>query len=90
MGIVITIIGWLIFGVIVGAIARFILPGRQSMSLLMTALLGIAGSFVGGAIGALLFGGFQDPSTFQPGGWILSIIGAFLLVLIYSMVKARA
>jgi uncharacterized membrane protein YeaQ/YmgE (transglycosylase-associated protein family) len=75
------IIGWLLFGLIVGAIARFLLPGKQEMNLLVTIALGVAGSFVGGAISWLIFGG---SSYVQAAGWIMSIVGAFLLVLIYS------
>ena len=84
MGMVINIIGWLVFGLIVGAVARFILPGKQQMSLLMTSLLGVAGSFLGGALGSFVFG--QIDKSLTPGGWITSIVGAFLLVLIYSLV----
>jgi uncharacterized membrane protein YeaQ/YmgE (transglycosylase-associated protein family) len=56
------------------------------MSLLMTILLGVVGSFVGGGISWLIWG---DPEgTYNPGGWIMSIVGAIILVLIYSRVVA--
>jgi uncharacterized membrane protein YeaQ/YmgE (transglycosylase-associated protein family) len=89
MGTVFHIIGWALFGLIVGLIARFLVPGRQPMSLLMTTLLGVVGSFVGGGISWLIWG---DPEgTYNPGGWIMSIVGAIILVLIYSrVVAARA
>jgi uncharacterized membrane protein YeaQ/YmgE (transglycosylase-associated protein family) len=89
MGTVFHIIGWALFGLIVGVIARFLVPGRQPMSLLMTVLLGVVGSFVGGGISWLIWG---DPEgTYNPGGWIMSIVGAIILVLIYSrVVAARA
>ena len=51
------IIGWIIFGLIVGAIARFLMPGTQSMGMIMTILIGVAGSFVGGYLGSLTSGG---------------------------------
>ncbi|HKP14290.1 MAG TPA: GlsB/YeaQ/YmgE family stress response membrane protein, partial [Blastocatellia bacterium] len=54
------IIGWLIVGLIVGALARLIMPGRDPMGCLMTALLGIAGSVVGGLIGRLIGWGARD------------------------------
>ncbi len=72
----IPIIGWIVFGLIVGAIARFIYPGRQDLGLVRTTLLGIAGSFVGGFLGWLLFGG----SMIQSSGWIGSICGAALVL----------
>jgi uncharacterized membrane protein YeaQ/YmgE (transglycosylase-associated protein family) len=88
MGTVFHIIGWFLFGLIVGLIARFLVPGKQPMGWLMTALLGIVGSFVGGGISWLIWG---DPEgTYNPGGWIMSIVGAIILVLIYVWVmRAR-
>lgn len=88
MGMLFSAIGWVVFGLIVGAIARFLLPGKQHMSLLMTIVLGIAGSLVGGAISWLIFG--TPDGTVSPAGWLMSIAGAFLLVLIYSRIKAKS
>ena len=86
MGTIFHILGWALFGLIVGAIARLLVPGKQSMSWLMTALLGIVGSLVGGGISWLIWG---DPEgTYNPGGWIMSIIGAIIVVLIYSRATA--
>lgn len=82
-----SIIGWIIFGLIIGAIARFILPGKQSMSMIVTTLLGIAGSFAGGALSHLLFGG--GAGWGEPSGWIMSILGAVILLAIYSYAMAR-
>lgn len=75
----IPIIGWLIFGLIVGAIARLLYPGPQDLGLLRTSLLGVAGSFLGGAISYLLLGG----SLFQASGWIGSILGSVLVLAIF-------
>jgi uncharacterized membrane protein YeaQ/YmgE (transglycosylase-associated protein family) len=80
MHLVFHVIGWLLFGLIVGAVARFVMPGRQPMSWFMTAVLGVAGSFVGGAISWLLFG--TPNNTVNPAGWIMSIVGAALVILI--------
>lgn len=72
------IIGWLLFGLIVGAIARLLVPGRQDIGILMTMLLGIFGSFVGGLLGYFLFGG----RPLQAAGWIGSILGAVIVLAI--------
>jgi uncharacterized membrane protein YeaQ/YmgE (transglycosylase-associated protein family) len=75
----VTIIGWIVFGAIVGIIARFLMPGRDPMGWIMTILLGIAGSVVGGfLLGLLLSGRGTDPT-----GWIGSILGAVLLLWLY-------
>ena len=76
------IISWCVFGLVIGAIARFLMPGRQHMGLLMTMVLGIVGSFAGGFISSL-FSGSSDWSA-NPGGWIMSIIGALVVLFVYS------
>jgi uncharacterized membrane protein YeaQ/YmgE (transglycosylase-associated protein family) len=86
MSLVINLIAWAVFGLIAGAIARFLLPGQQAMSLLMTMVLGIVGSFVGGGLSYLIFGGGQGPV--QAAGWIMSILGAIIVLAIYSRVNA--
>ncbi len=81
------IIGWIIFGFVVGLIARFLMPGPQPMGIIMTTVLGIIGSFVGCAIGNAFHGGpITDPT---PAGWIGAIIGAILVLFIYGMVVGR-
>ena len=79
------ILGWIVFGLIAGAIARLLMPGRQSMGLILTTVLGVIGSFVGGAIGNMFGSGSVMDAT--PAGWIGSIVGAFLILLILSMVS---
>ena len=74
------IIGWAIFGLIVGAIARLLIPGRQAMGLFMTMVLGIVGSIAGGMLSWLFVGGPDRP--WEPAGWIMSVIGAILVVFI--------
>ena len=69
----------LIVGLVVGAIARWLMPGVENMGWLMTALLGIAGSFVGGFI-ARLFSKPADGAIVHPAGLILSVIGAMILL----------
>ena len=86
MGIIVSVVRWLVFGALVGALARFVLPGRQEMSLLMTAGLGVVGSFVGGAIAYLIWG--AGTGWGQPSGWIMSLVGAVIALLIYTRVKS--
>jgi len=67
-----------IIGIVVGAIARLIMPGSEHLGILMTGVLGIAGSFIGGLI-ARIFSKPADGAAFHPAGIILSIIGALIL-----------
>ena len=77
MGIIWTII----VGLIVGAIARWIMPGTQSMGWIMTSVLGIVGSIVGGFVSSLIW---KSPDgKFHPAGWILSVLGALLVLWAY-------
>ena len=82
------ILGWIVFGLIAGAIARLLVPGRQAIGILGTILVGVIGSFVGGFLGNLLFGGgdLLQPSA---AGWIGSIIGAILVLLIWGAIAKR-
>ncbi|MFG0262673.1 MAG: GlsB/YeaQ/YmgE family stress response membrane protein [Novipirellula sp. JB048] len=73
-----SIIGWMLAGLVIGGIARLLVPGRQAMGLFRTMLLGIAGSFMGGFVGYLIVGG----SPLQAAGWIGSVIGAIAVLLI--------
>ena len=68
-----------IVGIVIGAIARWIMPGAENMGLLMTGVLGIAGSFVGGFI-ARIFSKPADGAVVHPAGIILSVIGALILL----------
>ena len=70
-----------IMGLIVGAIARYIYPGAQSMGWIATILLGIAGSYIAGIIGGLVYKP-ADGSTVHPAGFVFSIIGALALIFI--------
>ncbi len=79
----------LVFGFIFGLIARAIVPGNDSMSLLQTWALGVGGSLLGGFLGAVLFGFDADDGALQAGGLIGSIIGSILLLLIVRLVRDR-
>ena len=85
MATIFSVISWIVFGAIVGVIARFLVPGKQSMSMLMTIVLGIVGSFVGGAISWLIW---RPTDNINPAGWIMSIVGAIIVVLVYSRLAA--
>ena len=82
------IIVMLVVGLIAGALARLILPGKDPMSIWMTALLGIAGSFVGGFIGNLIWRP-ESGNLFHPGGIVLSVAGAVLLLSVWRMIRSR-
>ena len=80
------IIGTIIVGLIVGAIARFLLPGEQKMGWILTCLLGIAGSFIAGFVGQSL--GWY--AVGEPAGWIASVIGAIVLLFIVSKLRGSS
>jgi uncharacterized membrane protein YeaQ/YmgE (transglycosylase-associated protein family) len=86
LGLIISII---IVGLIAGFIARAVVPGRQNLSIGMTLLLGIVGSFVGGFLGYLLFQNDATEGFLQPAGIIGSIIGAIIVLVIYLQVGRR-
>lgn len=86
------VIGFLLFGLIIGLLARAIYPGRQPMGWLATAVLGMVGSLVGGFIGHALWGTHSQPDGswgFTPGGWISSIVGAILVLWAYMAMTGR-
>jgi len=76
------IIGVLIIGLLVGALAKLIMPGRDPGGIFVTMLLGVAGSFVGGFLGRLL--GLYQPG--QRAGFIVSTLGAILLLALYRVI----
>ena len=82
------IIGWVIFGLIAGAIAKLIMPGKDPGGIFVTMLLGVAGAVVGGFIGRLLWGS-PGATTWGFGSFALAIGGAVLLLWIYRMVVGR-
>ena len=81
-----SLIGTIVVGLIVGLIARALKPGDDSMGLIMTIILGIAGSLIAGYVGRAL--GWYQPG--QAAGWIASIIGAIIVLVIYHLVRRRA
>ncbi|MBE9375962.1 GlsB/YeaQ/YmgE family stress response membrane protein, partial [Saccharopolyspora sp. HNM0983] len=81
-----TILGWLVFGLIAGFIARALVPGKDNIGLVMTIVLGVVGSVVGGLVVGALTGGLRG---FAPAGWIGSVIGAVIVLVVYNKVTGR-
>jgi uncharacterized membrane protein YeaQ/YmgE (transglycosylase-associated protein family) len=79
------ILAWILFGLIVGVIAKLLMPGRDPGGFIVTILLGIAGALVGGFIGRAM--GFYGPD--ETAGWLMSILGAIVLLAIYRMMVRR-
>jgi uncharacterized membrane protein YeaQ/YmgE (transglycosylase-associated protein family) len=75
------ILAWILFGLVVGVIAKLLMPGRDPGGFIVTMLLGIAGAVVGGFIGRAM--GFYG--TNEGAGWIVSILGAIILLAVYRM-----
>jgi uncharacterized membrane protein YeaQ/YmgE (transglycosylase-associated protein family) len=82
---VFTILGWIFFGLVVGAIAKLLMPGRDPGGLVVTILLGIAGALLGGWIGRVL--GLYGPG--EMAGVFMAILGAILLLAVYRIMAGR-
>ncbi len=80
-----TVISWLVSGLIIGAVAKLLMPGDDPGGIIVTILIGIAGAFVGSYLGQAL--GWYQPG--QPAGWIASIVGAIILLAAYRMLTKR-
>jgi uncharacterized membrane protein YeaQ/YmgE (transglycosylase-associated protein family) len=80
------IVSLVIIGLIAGALARLVIPGKQDLSILGTIVLGIVGSFVGGFLGYLIFHKDAGNGFLQPAGIIGSVIGAIIVLFIYVRV----
>ena len=79
------ILTWILFGLVVGVIAKLLMPGRDPGGFIVTILLGIAGALLGGFIGKAM--GFYGPN--ESAGWIISILGAVILLALYRMMIRR-
>jgi uncharacterized membrane protein YeaQ/YmgE (transglycosylase-associated protein family) len=79
------ILSWIVFGLVVGIIAKLLTPGKDPGGIIVTMLLGIAGALLGGFIGRAM--GFYGPQ--QPAGWLMSIGGAILLLVLYRLMVRR-
>jgi uncharacterized membrane protein YeaQ/YmgE (transglycosylase-associated protein family) len=79
------ILGWILFGLIVGAVAKLIMPGNDPGGIIVTMLLGIVGAVVGGWLGRAL--GFYGPN--DPAGFLMSLVGAVALLAMYRAFAGR-
>jgi uncharacterized membrane protein YeaQ/YmgE (transglycosylase-associated protein family) len=79
------ILSWILFGLVIGIIAKLLMPGRDPGGFIVTILLGIAGALLGGFIGRAM--GFYGPT--EGAGWLMSIGGAILLLVLYRMLARR-
>ncbi|MBA2304254.1 MAG: GlsB/YeaQ/YmgE family stress response membrane protein [Acidobacteria bacterium] len=79
------ILAWILFGLVIGIIAKLLMPGRDPGGFIITILLGIAGALLGGFIGRAM--GFYGPN--ESAGWLISILGAIILLVLYRMMVRR-
>jgi uncharacterized membrane protein YeaQ/YmgE (transglycosylase-associated protein family) len=86
LGLIVSII---IIGLIAGALARLVVPGKQDMSIVATIVLGVIGSFVGGFLGYLLFHKDGQDGFLQPAGISASYFGGFMVLLIWNHIAKR-
>jgi uncharacterized membrane protein YeaQ/YmgE (transglycosylase-associated protein family) len=87
-----SLLSWMVCGLIVGLVARLLVPGRQHMSLLLTMVLGIVGAVVGGLIFSLVQGAPGEPFSLSGNawqGWIVAILGGVLVVWAYGAMYPR-
>jgi len=80
------IIGWIIFGLVVGVIAKFLMPGRDPGGFVVTILLGIAGALLGGFVGRML-GLYRED---DPVGFIMALVGSIVLLVLYRAMFRRS
>jgi uncharacterized membrane protein YeaQ/YmgE (transglycosylase-associated protein family) len=79
------ILAWILFGLVVGIIAKLLMPGRDPGGFIVTILLGIAGALMGGFLGRAM--NLYGPN--ESAGWLVSILGAIILLAIYRMMVRR-
>ena len=80
-----TVIGWIVFGLIVGALAKLVMPGRDPGGIIVTMLLGIAGALLGGFFGRAM--GLYGPN--EAAGFLMSFLGSVILLMLYRMMIRR-
>ena len=80
-----SVIGWILFGLVVGVVGKLLTPGRDPGGFILTVLLGVAGALLGGFLGQAL--GFYQPD--EPAGFIMAVVGSVLLLLLYRFFAGR-
>ena len=81
-------LGFILLGLICGAIAKLIIPGKQAGGWILTLILGLIGALLGGWLGSVLFN-FHYTSFFSLGSWIAAIVGSIIVLLIYGAITGR-
>jgi len=80
-----------LFGVLVGVVAKFLMPGKDPGGFIVTGLLGVAGMFLGGRLSSVLFGThISATGSIEPAGFIGGVIGSIILLIIYRLVRRKA
>ena len=80
------VLGWILFGLVVGIVAKLLMPGRDPGGLIITTVLGIVGAVVGGFLGRTL--GLYGPG--EPAGFLMATLGAVVLLFIYRLIRRPA
>ena len=83
------IIGWILLGLIAGAIAKAILPGDDPGGLIVTTIIGIVGALLGGFLATAIFGAHPLDNFFDVSTWLTAIVGSIILLLIYRLLTGR-
>ncbi|HZD01571.1 MAG TPA: GlsB/YeaQ/YmgE family stress response membrane protein [Actinomycetes bacterium] len=83
------IIGWILLGLIAGAIAKAILPGDDPGGLIVTTIIGIVGALLGGFLATAIFGAHPLDNFFDISTWLTAIVGAIILLLVYRLATGR-
>jgi uncharacterized membrane protein YeaQ/YmgE (transglycosylase-associated protein family) len=80
------VLGWIVFGLIIGVLAKLVMPGKDPGGIIVTIALGIVGAVIGGFLGRAL--GMYGPS--EPAGWVMSTVGAILVLALYRVIARRS
>jgi uncharacterized membrane protein YeaQ/YmgE (transglycosylase-associated protein family) len=83
------IIAWILIGLLAGAIAKLLLPGKDPGGIIITMLIGIAGGLLGGWLGKVIFGVDSVDGFFELSTWIAAIVGSLILLVLYRMVTGN-
>lgn len=83
------IVAWIVFGLLAGAVARLIVPGRHNLGCLTTLVVGVAGAFIGGLIGDVILG-HKVHFRFDLGPFLLAVVGAVVLLLLLEAIAGRS
>ncbi|MFD8566823.1 GlsB/YeaQ/YmgE family stress response membrane protein [Streptomyces sp. NPDC057694] len=83
------IIAWIVIGLLAGAIAKLLLPGKDPGGIIITMLIGIAGGLLGGWLGKVIFGVDSIDGFFNLSTWVAAIVGSLILLILYRLVTGN-